>query len=182
MDRQRTPQPDRAVDGQDARRPGRWGVFLLVPFLWTSTAPQERREQRSWPRRGEGQDARSQEKEPARRDAGRTYRDVGRSSRKIIEPAARNATATARQEHPHPTLSRKRERGTPSKRINPTQRTTFPSASMTLTSPSLSARTPASIFDRSPTTTQVSASGRTISLAAAWTAASVCASMRGLSV
>jgi len=23
--------------------------FLLVPFLWTSTAPQERREQRSWP-------------------------------------------------------------------------------------------------------------------------------------
>jgi len=64
----------------------------------------------------------------------------------------------------------------------PIQRTTLPSASMTLTSPSLSARTPASIRARSPTTTQVSASGRTISCAAACTAASVCASMRGLSV
>src|SRR3954470_7026370 len=33
-------------------------------FLCTSTAPQERREQRSWPRRGGGQDARSQESYP----------------------------------------------------------------------------------------------------------------------
>ena len=29
--------------------------FLWVTFLCTSTAPQERREQRSWPRSGEGQ-------------------------------------------------------------------------------------------------------------------------------
>jgi hypothetical protein len=33
---------------------------LLVTFL--GTAPQERREQRSWPRSGEGQDARSHAK------------------------------------------------------------------------------------------------------------------------
>ena len=40
------------------------GVCFLVTFLCTSTAPQERREQRSWPRSGGGQDARSQESNP----------------------------------------------------------------------------------------------------------------------
>ena len=35
--------------------------FLWVTFLWTSTAPQERRERRSRPRRGAEQDARSKE-------------------------------------------------------------------------------------------------------------------------
>jgi hypothetical protein len=38
----------------------------LVTFPCTGTAPQERREQRSWPRSGEGQDARSKEKLLAR--------------------------------------------------------------------------------------------------------------------
>jgi len=40
------------------------GCVSLVTFLCTSTAPQERREQRSWPRSGGGQDARSQESNP----------------------------------------------------------------------------------------------------------------------
>ena len=50
----------------DVRRARHRGVFLLVTFLCTSTAPQERREQRSWRQRRGGQDARSQEKLTAR--------------------------------------------------------------------------------------------------------------------
>jgi hypothetical protein len=47
------------------------GVCSLVTFLCTRTAPQERREQRSWRQRREGQDARSQESNPlARRASG----------------------------------------------------------------------------------------------------------------
>jgi len=49
------------------------GVCFFGYFLCTSTAPQERREQRSWPRSGEGQDARSQESNPlGRRTSGST--------------------------------------------------------------------------------------------------------------
>src|SRR5690606_13006787 len=59
--------------------------------------------------------------------------------------------------------------------------TALPSASTAWTAPMPRSRTGFSIFGRSPTTTQVSASGRTTSFAAACTAASVCASMRPLS-
>lgn len=61
------------------------------------------------------------------------------------------------------------------------QRITLPSASMTLTSPSLSARTGASIFFRSPTMTQVRESGLITSLAAASMSAFFCPCMRALS-
>ena len=44
--------------GSDSKR------HFFGDFLCASTAPQERREQRSWPRRGAGQDARSQESYP----------------------------------------------------------------------------------------------------------------------
>ena len=47
------------------------GVCFFGDFLCTSTAPQERREQRSWRQRRGGQDARSQESYPlARRASG----------------------------------------------------------------------------------------------------------------
>jgi hypothetical protein len=46
----------------DARKARRRGCVSLVTFLCTSTAPQERREQRSWRQRREGQDARSHAK------------------------------------------------------------------------------------------------------------------------
>ncbi len=129
--------------------------FLLVPFLWAS-----------------------KEKEPARRDAGRTCTDAGRSSRRGRSFRTRKGHGKSALTLPSPASGR----GEALERSTRTQRTTFPSESMTLTSPSLSARTPASIFARSPTTIQVSASGRTISFAAACTAGSVCASMRPLSV
>ena len=51
----------------------------------------------------------------------------------------------------------------------------FPSASMSLISPSFSSRIPASIFDRSPTTTQTRLSGWITAFAAAPTEATVCA-------
>jgi hypothetical protein len=58
-------EPRSALAHLEGRMPGRraTGVcFLSVTFLCTSTAPQERREQRSWPRSGGGQDAGSQER------------------------------------------------------------------------------------------------------------------------
>jgi len=64
----------------------------------------------------------------------------------------------------------------------PPQRISLPSASTTLTSPSLSARTGASIFFRSPTMTQVRASGLITSRAAASMSAFFWPCMRALSV
>jgi len=58
-------EPRSPLANSEGRMPGEraTGVcFLWVTFLCTSTAPQERREQRSWPRSGGGQDARSQER------------------------------------------------------------------------------------------------------------------------
>ena len=55
------PERARVPAGQDARRARHPGCAFFGYFLCTSTAPQERREQRSWPRRGGGQDARSKE-------------------------------------------------------------------------------------------------------------------------
>jgi len=70
---QRTPEPAREVGGQDGPETAPPGVCFFGYFLCTSTAPQERREQRSWPRSGEGQDARSQESNPlGRRTSGST--------------------------------------------------------------------------------------------------------------
>ena len=79
----RTPAGVHAPAGQDARRAALSGVsFSLVSFSWTS-----------------------KRKKPARRDAGRTYRDVGRLSRKIRACCSKR-TATARRKRPHPALSR----------------------------------------------------------------------------
>ncbi len=61
------------------------------------------------------------------------------------------------------------------------QRITLPPASSTCTSPSPSPRMPCSIFDRSPTTTQVIADGLITALAAALMPSTVCASVRALS-
>src|SRR6516225_2421305 len=47
--------------GQEPEKHHAWVCFFCLLFFCTSTAPQERREQRSWPRSGAGQDARSQE-------------------------------------------------------------------------------------------------------------------------
>src|SRR6185437_7708074 len=60
--------------------------------------------------------------------------------------------------------------------------TRLPSASITCTSPRFSARTGFSIFERSPTITQVRCSGWITSLAAASTSASFCASIRDFRV
>jgi hypothetical protein len=48
---QRTPEHPREVGRQDAWRPCHRRCVSLVTFLCTSTAPQKRREQRSWRRR-----------------------------------------------------------------------------------------------------------------------------------
>jgi len=88
MARQRNPaaRSEPAAGGRVTRVP-----FLLVTSLWASTAPQERRERRSRPQRGGGQDARSQEQWLARHGwREKKHRDVSRLSRQRPKVKARS--------------------------------------------------------------------------------------------